>query len=51
MELVGATARRARVPLGTPRKYKTRLSMYDVAPALEISIEDFETFALDRLQG
>jgi len=51
MELVGATARRARATLGAPRKYKTRLSMYDVAPALEISIEDFETFAIDRLQG
>ncbi|KAJ1840759.1 DNA primase subunit pri2 [Coemansia sp. RSA 2611] len=31
-------------------RYPARLSMYDAAPALEVSIEEFETFALDRLQ-
>ncbi|KAJ1752015.1 DNA primase subunit pri2, partial [Coemansia sp. RSA 1821] len=31
-------------------QYPTRLTMYDTAPALEVSIEEFETFALDRLQ-
>ncbi|KAJ2126172.1 DNA primase subunit pri2 [Coemansia sp. RSA 720] len=31
-------------------RYPARLSLYDTAPALEVSIEEFETFALDRLQ-
>lgn len=31
-------------------RYPTRLMLYDVAPDLEVSIEEFETFALDRLQ-
>ncbi|KAJ1642670.1 DNA primase subunit pri2 [Coemansia erecta] len=31
-------------------RYPTRLSMYTDAPDLEVSIEEFETFALDRLQ-
>ncbi|KAJ2341905.1 DNA primase subunit pri2, partial [Coemansia sp. RSA 2618] len=31
-------------------RYPTRLTMYDTAPSLEVSIEEFETFALDRLQ-
>ncbi|KAJ2767461.1 DNA primase subunit pri2, partial [Coemansia nantahalensis] len=31
-------------------RYPTRLSVYTDAPELEVSIEEFETFALDRLQ-
>ncbi len=32
-------------------KYPHRLSFYLYPPPVEISIEEFETFALDRLQG
>ncbi|KAJ2723531.1 DNA primase subunit pri2 [Coemansia sp. Benny D115] len=31
-------------------RYPSRLSVYNEAPDLEVSIEEFETFALDRLQ-
>lgn len=33
------------------QQYPHRLSMYTQPPQLEISIEQFEQFALDRLQG
>ncbi len=29
----------------------SRLSLYQVAPCVEVSIEEFEQFALDRLRG
>ena len=32
-------------------QYPHRLSLYDRPPPVEISIEEFEQFALDRLQG
>jgi DNA primase large subunit len=32
-------------------EYPTRLNFYQKVPMLEISIEEFEQFALDRLQG
>ena len=32
-------------------QYPHRVSVYREPPPVEISIEDFETFAIDRLQG
>lgn len=31
--------------------YPHRLSLYDVPPTQEISLEEFETWAIDRLRG
>ena len=31
--------------------YPHRLSFYDVPPTQEISLEEFETWAIDRLRG
>lgn len=31
--------------------YAHRLSFYDVPPTQEISLEEFETWAIDRLRG
>jgi hypothetical protein len=32
-------------------EYPQRLTMYTQPPSMEISMEEFEAFALDRLQG
>lgn len=33
------------------QEYSHRLSFYDIPPTQEISLEDFETWAIDRLRG
>lgn len=37
--------------LGEKLDYPTRLSLYDYPPPSEISMEEFERFALDRIYG
>lgn len=37
--------------IGTMDDYPCRLTMYEKPPPSEISMEEFETFAIDRLQG
>ena len=46
---MGVARRRGVVPVLL--KFPQRLQMYAAAPTLELSIEDFEAYAIDRLQG
>lgn len=32
-------------------EYSQRLSLYDIPPTAEVSLEEFETWAIDRLKG
>jgi hypothetical protein len=50
MEAVGVTRRRAGPSTLAGLQYPHRLQVYDAAPTLELSLEEFETHALDRLQ-
>jgi len=49
--LVRTPASSRKKPVTLNAKYPQRLQLYAAAPQLELSIEEFETFALDRLQG
>jgi len=51
MNAVGVRARPGAQKKTTNTKYPSRLQMYTSCETPEISIEDFETYALDRLQG
>lgn len=55
MEYVGLQKTHARLrSSGAPRdyhKYKHKLQLYDLPPIEEVSLEEFELFAVDRLKG
>ena len=46
-----AQARQSNVDSEERRKTEVRLSMYTQAPSEDVTLEDFEMFAIDRLRG
>jgi hypothetical protein len=46
-----AQARQSNADAEERRKTEVRLSMYTQAPSEDVTLEDFEMFAIDRLRG
>lgn len=52
MQVASASVARTVLPAApSARPFATALSMYTEAPDLEVSLEEFERRALDRLEG